>query len=314
MYNYIVQNGDFDLQDDILIFKGRVDEVKDVLTGEIRNNKLYGEILFSESFKAGRISFNVTFSDVCEETRCGVLFGYSNETGTIKCHQAGIRNSFGGYSLDYYNGANWEFLIANGSNNSIKAHQKYEIAIETAGNVVKLYINDVLVFTYSKMIHNDGLCGIYICNNSKAEIESIKIDAKKPKAFAIMKYEKDFDELYHDVISPVCENAGYCSVRADECYTTSMIIQDIIREISEAAIIISDITMDNPNVFYELGYAHALNKPTILLADAEKRQRLPFDVNGYRTIFYSNSIGGKKEVETNLKKFLDNISPKMQIY
>jgi nucleoside 2-deoxyribosyltransferase len=68
--------------------------------------------------------------------------------------------------------------------------------------------------------------------------------------------------------------------------------------------------MDNPNVFYELGYAHALNKPTILLADINKRDRLPFDISGYRTVFYENSIGGKKEIEKKLRKYIENIHTK----
>jgi nucleoside 2-deoxyribosyltransferase len=58
-------------------------------------------------------------------------------------------------------------------------------------------------------------------------------------------------------------------------------------------------------VFYELGYAHALRKPTILLADSSKD--LPFDVRGYRCIFYENSIGGKRKVEEQLRKHLEAI-------
>ena len=164
------------------------------------------------------------------------------------------------------------------------------------------------MFTFSRLIQTFGSCGIYVCNNSDTKIENVTIEEKKPSIFAIMKFEKDFDDLYKDVLIPVCDSFDYHPVRADECFTSSMIIQDIIREISEASIIIADITMDNPNVFYELGYAHALNKPTILLADADKRQHLPFDVSGYRTIFYSNSIAGKKEIEKNLRKYIENIS------
>ena len=85
------------------------------------------------------------------------------------------------------------------------------------------------------------------------------------------------------------------------------ILQDIIQDISNASIIIADVTMDNPNVFYELGFAHALKKPTILLADIEKREKLPFDISGYRTIFYSNTIGGKSEIEETLIRYLKTI-------
>lgn len=69
--------------------------------------------------------------------------------------------------------------------------------------------------------------------------------------------------------------------------------------------IIAEITPPNPNVFYELGYAHALAKPTILLA--EHGRQLPFDISGYRCILYDNSIKGKGELETLLANHLKAI-------
>jgi hypothetical protein len=58
----------------------------------------------------------------------------------------------------------------------------------------------------------------------------------------------------------------------------------------------------NANVFYELGVAHALNKPTILIA--EKDTKLPFDVTPFRTLFYENSIGGKRKLEEGLSRHI----------
>lgn len=68
---------------------------------------------------------------------------------------------------------------------------------------------------------------------------------------------------------------------------------------------IAEITSPNQNVFYELGYAHALNKPTILLA--RRGKELPFDIRSYRVIFYEDTIGGKPVVEENLRKHLKAI-------
>ena len=119
-----------------------------------------------------------------------------------------------------------------------------------------------------------------------------------------MQFTDEYNELYRDVIKPICESYDYECIRADEFYQTSLILNDIINSIKEASIIIADITPDNPNVFYEVGYAHALNKPLILLSD-KKRQKLPFDVSGFRTLFYDNTIGGKSKVEETLKKYLD---------
>lgn len=84
-------------------------------------------------------------------------------------------------------------------------------------------------------------------------------------------------------------------------------MEDIIRGIETAQIIIAEITPANENVFYEVGYAHALKKPTILLANKKDREKLPFDLSGFRVLFYENSIGGKRQVEEGLKKHLKAI-------
>jgi nucleoside 2-deoxyribosyltransferase len=93
--------------------------------------------------------------------------------------------------------------------------------------------------------------------------------------------------------------------RVDEVYRPGIILQDIITGIAESEVIVAEITPPNANVFYELGYAHALSKPTILLA--ERGKELPFDIKSYRCIFYDNTIRGKKEVELNLRRHLASI-------
>ena len=67
----------------------------------------------------------------------------------------------------------------------------------------------------------------------------------------------------------------------------------------------SEITAPHQNVFYELGYAHALNKPTILLA--QRGRELPFDIRSYRVISYDDTIGGKPAVERSLEKHLQAV-------
>jgi nucleoside 2-deoxyribosyltransferase len=74
----------------------------------------------------------------------------------------------------------------------------------------------------------------------------------------------------------------------------------------ESDVIVAEITPVNANVFYELGYAHALDKPTILLARRDT-EKLPFDISGYRVIFYDDTIRGKRDIEATLEMHLDNI-------
>jgi nucleoside 2-deoxyribosyltransferase len=84
-----------------------------------------------------------------------------------------------------------------------------------------------------------------------------------------------------------------------------MILHDIAQGVVDSKIVVAEITPANQNVFYELGYAHALGKPTILLAEPGKQ--LPFDISGHRVLFYENSIAGKKQVEDGLRKHLKAI-------
>ncbi len=101
------------------------------------------------------------------------------------------------------------------------------------------------------------------------------------------------------------EFPGLQALHAGEVYGPGIILEDIQRDIIDAKIIVAEITPPNKNVFYELGYAHALKKPTILLA--EKDKALPFDISGFRCLFYENSIPGRRKFEEGLRKHLSAI-------
>jgi len=122
-----------------------------------------------------------------------------------------------------------------------------------------------------------------------------------------MQFTPEYNSLYEEVIRPACERNGYKVVRADDFYHCGMIIDDVTKSIRESALIVVDVTPDNANVFYELGLAHGIGKDTILLCD-RKREKLPFDISGFRTIFYENSIAGKRQVDERLEKHLINLN------
>lgn len=314
-FKYFINQGNFQENNDGKIrFKGNVIPQLNPVTGVSMEIVSYGEILFPASFQEGQISFNVLFKHIRPETCAGVLINYHNLNGLVSYYRVGILNQFGAYFLDYCDGQTTNRLLTGGMP-LLQAETAYEIRVALRGSMLSFSINDVELFVYSNYYPFNGFggYGLYVQNDNETVLSDIVINRNNPKVFCIMKFEKDFEVLYKEVISPQCEKKGLRAIKADEIYASSSIIQDIIREISEAAIIIADITMDNPNVFYELGYAHALNKPTILLADSEKREQLPFDVSGYRTIFYSNTIGGKREIETHICKYIESIYPTIPI-
>lgn len=121
-----------------------------------------------------------------------------------------------------------------------------------------------------------------------------------------MQFMKEYDELYNEVIKPVCESQGVKVIRVDESSRNGSIIDEIRSEIMSSTFVIADITPDNPNVYYEVGFAHGIQKKVILLCN-DQRERLPFDLVDSRTIFYKNSIAGNSAVKLRLEKQIEEI-------
>jgi nucleoside 2-deoxyribosyltransferase len=88
-----------------------------------------------------------------------------------------------------------------------------------------------------------------------------------------------------------------------------VIVKDITDQVQHIQVIIADISTNNVNVFFEVGYAFAKNKPVILLAKKPETP-LPFDVSSFRVLFYEDSITGKPRVEEGLRNYLKAITGK----
>ena len=100
-----------------------------------------------------------------------------------------------------------------------------------------------------------------------------------------MPFGEEFDPIYVGFIKPVLEQAGFQVKRADDFQNQQHILKDILDGIYRRDLIVADLTSTNPNVFYELGLAHAFRKPVILLT--QSIEEVPFDLQGYRLIEYS---------------------------
>lgn len=123
------------------------------------------------------------------------------------------------------------------------------------------------------------------------------------KAFIIMPFSSEFDMIFNDLIKPPLEEIGYEVCRTDSILNQHNILKDIIRNIAEADLIIADLTSVNPNVFYELGIAHAMLVPTVLLT--QSLDDVPFDLKSYRVIVYSTTYFNAQELPKRLKEIAD---------
>lgn len=124
--------------------------------------------------------------------------------------------------------------------------------------------------------------------------------------FVVMPFKDKYAFLYDDIIAPACEDRKLQVVRADRILEPGNIPQLILQRIRDAYFIIAELSEDNPNVFYEVGYAHSSNKPIIAIAN--RRRRLPFDVSGERTIFYNKKPRGwENKLRTDLGNMIDHL-------
>lgn len=111
----------------------------------------------------------------------------------------------------------------------------------------------------------------------------------KPFVFVLMPIAPEFDDIYELGIKVACQNAGAYAERVDEQIFKESILDRIYNQIDKADVVVADMTGRNPNVFYEVGYAHALGKPVILLT--QNVQDIPFDLKHYSHIVYRGRIG-----------------------
>ncbi len=212
------------------------------------------------------------------------------------------------YGFAIWNGGAWEAAGGAGLGSTLPIDKWIPLKLTVRGSTVELYVHGIKVVGATRTLRR-GQIGALLQGDSECAIRNVTVTEDSPTCFAVMQFTDEFNVLYQDVIRPVCESYGYKVVRGDDFYTSGQIIEDVTQSIRSAALIIADVTPDNANVFYEVGFAHAIGKPTILLSD-RKRERLPFDISGFRTLFYDNTIGGKAVVETRLRQHLNALRSK----
>lgn len=119
--------------------------------------------------------------------------------------------------------------------------------------------------------------------------EKNKKEEKKSKefCFVIMPFGGWFDINYQKVLIPAIKEANFVPIRADNLYRSGTIVNDIWNYTKSAKIIIAELTGKNPNVLYELGLAHAIAKPVILIS--QSIDDIPFDLRALRIIVYDKN-------------------------
>ncbi len=135
------------------------------------------------------------------------------------------------------------------------------------------------------------------------------MEGNKPTCFVIQEFDDNgaFDKRYQETIKPALIDSGVEPLRADTMLGLQPVIDKIEEAIKQASICIAEVSTDNPNVWLELGYALAINRPVVILCDKQIRGKLPFDIQHRPVIFYrTDSKSGYEELENNIKLNIKN--------
>lgn len=114
----------------------------------------------------------------------------------------------------------------------------------------------------------------------------------RPRCFIAMPFEEHPLPGVFENIKSVAETRGYQVVRVDHERFSGNVVEEVWDSIRHCDIAIVDLTGHRPNVYYEMGIAHALNKPTLLLAYNEKGvvpDDIPFDIRVQRILAYGTT-------------------------
>lgn len=134
---------------------------------------------------------------------------------------------------------------------------------------------------------------------------------KQPDAscFVLMPFREPFNRYYSTIFEPAVKAVNLKPLRGDSLYRPSPIMGDVWKMTQDADVLLAELTTQNANVFYELGLAHAIGKPVILVS--ETMDDVPFDLRPLRVLTYDKNDPAwgaqlKLKITESLKEILDD--------
>ena len=280
---------------DILRFKGG--KVADVSQpgGEREAMGLY---ISKETFSGGSISARFTFTKVGGRQCAEIIAFYDPQVSATL--NAGIPPEVSLLCVRAYEPPKWNYIAQTGDHStSLVAGKEYDLEVFLRGSEISLRCNGVeAVRAVLPRQYPPSQIGLFFIGEHDITFSNFSATPRRSRAFVISQFSSPYNEVYMEVIKSVCQDLEIEVIRADEAQGPGLIIADVVRAINDASFVIADISPVNANVFYELGYAHGVRKPAILIA--ERTTKLPFDVSPFRTLFYDNTIAGKPRLEKGL--------------
>ncbi len=139
----------------------------------------------------------------------------------------------------------------------------------------------------------------------KSDDKPVRVREFLDTCFVMMPFGEWFDQYYRDIYVPAIRDAGFEPKRADELFSTGSVVEQIWEEIEKSSVLLADLTNKNPNVFYELGLAHADSKPVVFTSG--NLDDVPFDLRHLRVIIYEvREPRWADKLQQNITDYLKN--------
>lgn len=139
-------------------------------------------------------------------------------------------------------------------------------------------------------------------NPTMKSLLELAFSSLENQIFVVMKFgDEILDSAYEGVIKPLAKEFGLGVVRVDEIQDAGVINQQILENIAKSRLVISDLSGERPNCYYETGFAHALGKELILTI--HKNSKIHFDLVSHRFIQWNT----ERELRERLRERLEAI-------
>jgi len=139
---------------------------------------------------------------------------------------------------------------------------------------------------------------------AKAPQDGIDIRVDYPEVFVIMPFSEPWsDDVFTKVFKPGVEDAGFTVSRGDSIVRVGDLSTNVWQSITQAGLIVAEVSVPNPNVYYEIGLADALGKPVFLFK--QDSVTLPADFGGVHYYSYNRNdlAAARQQLSGELEKW-----------
>lgn len=120
--------------------------------------------------------------------------------------------------------------------------------------------------------------------------------------FVLMAVNPQMERVFSSVFSPVARAFGLKAEHAD-MLSSSTVVPEIMKRIHTAKIVLADVTHHRPNVYYEIGFAHKVNRHKVIIIGQGSYDELPSDIRqqSFRYTRYDDNTSGLSYLKRQLR-------------